>query len=88
MRRQIFQVQLGSYKNGLRRFDRQFVRPRIILALGVAQIGDDQHLRSVSFKIVRRFDGVAGHGLDRLRPVGEASGIAEIGVIRVRDEFK
>jgi hypothetical protein len=37
---------------------------------------------------MRRFYGVAGYGFDRLRPVGQAGGVAEIGIIRAGDEFK
>ena len=50
--------------------------------------GDDQHLRAMGFKIVRRLDRIAGHGLNRFRAVGQTGGIAKVGVFSVRNELK
>jgi hypothetical protein len=42
----------------------------------------------LGFEVVGGFDGVAGYGFDGLGAIREAGGVAEVGVIGSRDQFK
>ena len=50
--------------------------------------GDHQQLGALGLEIVRSFDRVACHGFDRLGSVGQAGGIAELGVVGRWNIFK